>query len=87
VIRSLAEGLERRGNYAEARELLGRGVARNPLDAYLRVMWAEALWKDGDREAALAHVQQAVQLDPGYAVAWDCLNAWCDELHLSGTGP
>lgn len=77
---SLAECLERRGEYAPARELLGRAVARDPLDGMLRGLWAESLWRDGQRDAAVQHLEQLVQLDPGQERAWQMLAEWSAKL-------
>lgn len=71
---------DRRGQYDRSRELLERIVARNPLDAVSQLRLAEAQWRAGAREAALEQAAAAVQREPGYDYAWDCLNRWADEL-------
>jgi tetratricopeptide (TPR) repeat protein len=79
-VRTLCEALERRGRYDDARKLLEHAVARNPLDAASHGLLAEALWHAERREEALARIQQAVQIDPGYDRAWECLSSWADTL-------
>ena len=41
---------------------------------------ADALWKLGEREAAIQRICRAVQLEPGYQWAWDTLRRWSEEL-------
>lgn len=41
--------------------------------AALRFGLAQALHKEGLSEAAARHLEQAVQLDPGYSAAWKLL--------------
>ncbi|HTN74105.1 MAG TPA: C39 family peptidase [Pirellulaceae bacterium] len=81
ALRALCEVHERHRDYAKCRELMEQAVARNPLDAANYVSLAENLWRLGEREAALARVQEAVQLEPGYEDAWNCLNAWSEQLN------
>lgn len=78
--RSLSEMHERRGRFEQARSLLEHAVARNPLDAVSQFALARNLWRLGERQAALNHVQRAVQIEPGYEQAWNALNAWADEF-------
>jgi cellulose synthase operon protein C len=80
-VQGLADCLERRGEYAAAREILERAVSREPLDGMLRGLWAEALWRDGQREKALGEVERLVQIDPGYERAWDLLSEWSKTLN------
>lgn len=80
TVSGLADCWARRGSYQEARELLERAVQRDPLDGVLRGLWAEALWRDGQREAAVKQLQKLVQLDPGYERSWELLGVWAAEI-------
>ena len=80
TVRMLCDHHERCGDYARSRELFERVVARNPLEVVNHLRLAEVQWRLGDREAAWERVEKAVQTDPGFDAAWECLNAWSDEL-------
>jgi tetratricopeptide (TPR) repeat protein len=80
ALRRLAEVYERVGRNDESLMLLQRAVAWTPLDAINRGCLADALWRKGEREAALAQVQNALVLDPGYEWAWNVLRDWSRAL-------
>lgn len=52
------------GNLAVAVERLGAAVAADPANAEFRNVYAHALWRSGDRDAALAAHAEAARLDP-----------------------
>jgi tetratricopeptide (TPR) repeat protein len=81
ALRRLAEVYERGGQNEESLQLLQRAVAGSPLDAINRGCLADALWRKGEREAALSQVQNALFLDPGYEWAWNVLRDWTRTLH------
>ena len=80
ALRRLAEVYERDGRYEESLQLLRRAAARAPLDAINHGCLADALWRKGEREEALAHLQQALVLDPGYEWGWNALRDWSSQL-------
>ena len=51
------------GNSAEAESLLSRAVASCPIDVDARRHYGEALWRQGDRRAAIAQIEQAIGLN------------------------
>jgi len=77
---SLADFHVRRGEFADARKVLERAVAHNPLDAHNHVMLAELLYRQGEREPALEQVCRAIELAPGHQRAWNDLKSWAVEL-------
>jgi len=80
ALRRLAEAHERAGRQDEALILLQRAADYEPLDAINRVYLANALWRQGQREAALEQLQNALLLDPGYEEAWETLRQWAHAL-------
>jgi tetratricopeptide (TPR) repeat protein len=80
ALRRLAEVYERDGRYDESLELLRRAAARAPLDAINHGCLADALWRKGEGDEALAHLQQALVLDPGYDWAWNTLREWSRQI-------
>jgi tetratricopeptide (TPR) repeat protein len=80
AVRALCDFHERHGDFGRSRQLLEQAVARDPLEAPNHLMLAEALWREGEREAAFERVHRLVQQEPGFDQAWGLLNAWSDEL-------
>lgn len=80
AVRALAEVYERSGEFEKSRQLLEQSIRRTPLDPYNHGGLADLLWKRGDREAALARIEHAVKLEPGYKWAWDALTRWSATL-------
>lgn len=86
AVRRLAENYERSGEYAQARQLLEKAVGHEPLDAVLRGYVARALWRADERQAALTHLEAALELAPGYAWAWDQYKSWLETLGEASRG-
>jgi len=64
-------------SYRTAGENLARIAPRSSIaHGYL----ADALWKLGDKDAALERVQQSLHIDPGYTWGWDSLRDWTRQL-------
>lgn len=59
-----AVGALHRGDVATAESLAQRAVQTNPHDAQAHQFYSEALWRSGQREAAIAEAQQAQKLLP-----------------------
>jgi tetratricopeptide (TPR) repeat protein len=78
--RTLTEVLDKQGRRDEARQILERAVANDPLDAVNHGYLADLLWKMGDKAAALDSVERAVKTAPGYSWAWDVMHDWASEL-------
>lgn len=72
----LAESHERAGEFPRAREILERAIAASPLEATSHGSLASILWQLGEREAAVARLEHAVNLSPGYAWGWSTLSDW-----------
>jgi len=54
------------GQWTEAERLLAKAVEESPDDPESRRHYAEALWKRGEKEAAIRHLEQAVGSGGGY---------------------
>lgn len=80
TLRRLADAHGRAGRPDEMRAALERAVLREPLECANHGYLAEVLWQQGEREPALARMQQAVRLDPSYEAGWNALRAWGAEL-------
>lgn len=76
--RQLADAYSRKSDWAKAREMLEAAAARDPLDPANHGMLAEALWNLGEKEAALARIERAVLIEPGYEWAWSMLRQWSE---------
>lgn len=71
--RQLAAAHLRAGQTATARAILEHAVAHSPLDPGNHAGLADTLWDLGQQEAALAHLERAVELEPGFDWAWNAL--------------
>ncbi len=78
--RQLADCYLRRNDLATARTILEQAIAANPLDLFNHGCLAEVLWKAHEREAAIARVQHALRLSPGYDWGWQALRSWGEEV-------
>jgi tetratricopeptide (TPR) repeat protein len=67
----LGNAHERAGDFVAARRALEQGVARQPYTAACHGLLAGRLWHDGEKEAALVRLKQALDIDPGYDWAWE----------------
>lgn len=61
------------GDHEAARTALAAAIETDPEDAGLRAMYAQLLWRAGEREAALEHFRAAAAKDPGARL--DCARA------------
>lgn len=75
-MRTLSEMVRKSGDYARARDILEQALRHSPRDGYHHGWLAEVLWQLGEKSAALDHLTQAVEIEPGYNWAWDMLNTW-----------
>lgn len=82
AVGELAAFHQRRGDLASATQLLERAVARTPLDVVLHGHLAELLWQSDKRSEALARLEHAVRLSPGYGWAWEMLKQWGAEAGM-----
>jgi cellulose synthase operon protein C len=80
ALRRLSEVHERAGRLAEARAVLERAVAREPLEAQNHGCLADILWQLGEKDAALERLLTALRLGPGYEWGWNALREWAAEL-------
>ena len=78
--RQLAAIRERQNELPQARAILEQAVATDPLDAQNHAGLAQILWKLGERDAAIARLQHALGLQPGYEWAWNALRNWGDKV-------
>lgn len=75
-MRTLSEMVRKSGDYPGAREILEQALRHSPRDGYHHGWLAEVLWQLGEKNAALGHLSQAVEIEPGYNWAWDMLRTW-----------
>lgn len=78
--RNLAETYSNAADFAGARDVLERAVARAPLDAFNHGCLADVLWKLGLKDEALSRVAHALRIEPSYEWGWQQLDAWGREL-------
>jgi tetratricopeptide (TPR) repeat protein len=78
--RELATAHQARAEYDGARRVLERAVENSPLDAVNHGCLAEFLWRRSERAAAFDRLILAVQHDPDYDWAWECLHGWAKAL-------
>ncbi len=64
-------------------ESLEKMIGQGRDSAMLRLTLAGLLQKKGQNEAALAHLETAVKLDPGYTAAWKALGRVNLDLDLN----
>ncbi|MBI5852015.1 MAG: tetratricopeptide repeat protein [Planctomycetes bacterium] len=72
----LGSSFEDDGRLADARVRYERGLARVPGNAYLHGWLADVQWKLGERDAALASIARACELDRDYAWAFQRHVLW-----------
>lgn len=82
--RSLAELYQGQGRFDDARVLLSQSLRHNPRDGVTYGWLADVLWQLDEKEDALAHLEQALRLEPGYLWAWSRLNKLSQELGQEG---
>jgi cellulose synthase operon protein C len=80
AVRQLSDAYQAVGEFDQSRKLLEDAIARSPLDPYNYGCLAHLLWEMGEQERAIAHLEKAVQLEPGYSWAWTTLRNWSGEL-------
>ena len=83
AVRQLSEVYEQAGEFDQSRQLLEEAIVRTPLDPYNYGCLANLLWQMGEKETAIAHVEKAAQLEPGYQWAWTTLRDWSRQLQRS----
>jgi tetratricopeptide (TPR) repeat protein len=74
--RRLSAAHEKLGQPREAEQVLRRAIATEPDEGANHAWLADLLWKQGRRDEALAAVEQALRLAPGYDWAWNRLADW-----------
>ena len=74
----LSDSFEADGLLSESRASIERAVRHTPTDPYLHGYLADVLWRQGEKQLAIEHLQRALRLDPGYEWAWNSLRA-CSE--------
>ncbi|WP_299412178.1 tetratricopeptide repeat protein [Acaryochloris sp. IP29b_bin.148] len=80
AVRQLADCYERAEALEQSKALLEKALLSSPLDAYNHGYLADVLWKLEEREAALQHLEKAIQLNPGYEWGWATLQEWSHVL-------
>jgi tetratricopeptide (TPR) repeat protein len=61
---------------AASRKRLEQAVARAPLDAGNHAQLADLLWRAGEREGALRHIERAGEIDPTHDPFWETSVRW-----------
>jgi len=75
-MRTLSEMVRKSGDYARARDILEQALRHSPRDGFHHGWLAEVLWQLSEKSAALDHLTQAVEIEPGYNWAWEMLRTW-----------
>jgi len=75
----LADALERRGKFDEARMIFDRALQHAPNDAQLYACYAHLLWRLQQPSQAFTQIERALRIAPGYQWAWDLLRDWATE--------
>jgi tetratricopeptide (TPR) repeat protein len=83
VARELAEAYQHHQQPDEARRVLERAIARVPLDPINHNYLAELLWEQGECDAAIEQLKQALLLDPSNGWAWSMLINWSARMEQS----
>ena len=81
--RALSSAHQRNGDFAGARHVLENAIASTPLDALNHGCLAEVLWLAVEKEAAIARVEQAIRIEPGYDWGWDALREWSQQMGIA----
>lgn len=75
--RQLSAAYERRHQLDLAHRVLQRAIAADPTDATNHGWFADILWRQQKPTEAIAALEQALALFPGYIWAWSRLTDWC----------
>ncbi|HYF34732.1 MAG TPA: tetratricopeptide repeat protein, partial [Prosthecobacter sp.] len=75
-MRTLSEMIRKSGDYAGARAVLEHALRFSPRNALAHGFLADLLWHEGEKAAALEHLKEAVEIDPGYQWAMERLGTW-----------
>jgi cellulose synthase operon protein C len=78
--RRLSDSLERERDFAESRKVLESALRHSPQDALMHGYLSYALWQLGERKAAIARLERAVELDTGYEWGWNQLKFYAAEI-------
>lgn len=73
ALRNLCQAYERRGEFDKARAFMLKAVRRAPSDGVLHGYLADLHWRADAKEEALAALDRAVMLEPGYEWGWSRL--------------
>lgn len=84
AVRGLIDSLEHTGAFDEAAVVAHEVLKRDPFDAYALATAGEDAWRRGDQDAALAHMQLAIEQSPDWYWAWDRLKAWSETSERAG---
>jgi cellulose synthase operon protein C len=79
--RRLSDSLERERDFAASRKVLESALRHSPQDALMHGYLSYALWQLDEREAAIARIERAVELDTGYEWAWNQLKFYAAETN------
>jgi predicted Zn-dependent protease len=78
--RELAAAYARKLEFKNARAVLAKAIAHDPLDGANYAQIGDVLWKMKKRRAAIVRAKQAVLVDPGIRAGWDSLREWLAEM-------
>lgn len=76
---ALANLHERQGRMTDACEVCERALVHSPLEPALHAHYASLLWRRKQVPEAIAALEQALRVAPGYDWAWEQMSGWAKE--------
>lgn len=78
--RQLSQAYESQLDLDAAEHVLRRAIAATPLEAMNHGWLADILWRQSKPDEAIATIETAISLSPGYGWAWNKLGTWSEEI-------
>ncbi|MEL7265343.1 MAG: tetratricopeptide repeat protein, partial [Planctomycetota bacterium] len=77
--RLLCDAYEKTGELDKARKEIERTIAAEPRDVRNHATLATLLWKQEHKDDAIAQLQRAIEINPGYEYLWNLLRSYCED--------